>query len=215
MEMLPGRNLLTKWRTMSEDSKRNLVKQVAKYHAQLFRFQFSSIGNIFVNPANQVLSMEPPQHRVGDGTKQARQASQQRLPALGRLVSLVFFWGDRITQDVPRGPFINSEDWITGRLTLIITSQENILESSNDEDDIEDAQHAKDIGEILLKLLPSIISSNASTIEPTALFHDDLLMQNILVDVDGRSAVLSIGSMSRHYHYGELANYPHFLREET
>lgn len=186
MEMLPGRTLRTKWRKLSEDAKRDLVKQVAKYQAQLFCHKFTAIGNIFVNLGDQPVSKESPHSTSAADTKQVPQESQQLLPILGQLVSMIFFWGDRITQDVPRGPFTNSENWIRTRLTFVLIDQEIIIKTSDDEDDIEEAKDAKDIAERLLKLLPTVFPPNASAAESSVLVHDDLSMQNILVDSDGK-----------------------------
>jgi hypothetical protein len=134
---------------------------------------------LFVNPGARPMS------------KQAQQESQQLLPVLGQLVSVIFFWGDHITQNVPRGPFTESTDWIRAHLTFALTGQERIIKNSDDEAEIENAQDAKEIAERLLKLLPSIhqiFTSNKYYItpEPSILFDDDLSMQNILDDNDGK-----------------------------
>jgi len=186
MEMLPGETLRTRWRKLSKDAKRDLVKQVAKYQAQLFRYQFSAIGNIFVDSGAQLTSKESSQSTIAADTTEAQETSQQLLPSPGQLVSIVFFWGDHITQDVPRGPFTSSEYWVRARLALVLADQERIIKTSDDEDDIEEAEDAEEIAKRLLKLLPSIFSSNTDTLELSVLFHDDLSMQNILVDSDGR-----------------------------
>ncbi|KAF7864102.1 hypothetical protein EAF04_007067 [Stromatinia cepivora] len=195
MDMLPGRTLRAKWRNLSKNSKRDLVKQIAQYQSQIFRHKFSAIGNIFVIPVIQHGTKKSPQEEeAGEAEKsqmsadpgKALQDSQLSLPALGKVVSMIFFWGDHIAQDVPRGPFTKSEDWIRARLIFVLIDQENILKTSKDEDDIEDAQNAKDLVERLLKLLPSIFPANESTAEQCVLFHDDLSMQNILVDDDGK-----------------------------
>ncbi|KFY16929.1 hypothetical protein V492_01008 [Pseudogymnoascus sp. VKM F-4246] len=184
MEMLPGATLRTRWRKLSRDAKRDLVEQIAKYQAQLFCQQFPAIGNIFVNPGTQLMTKDSPHSTVAADTKQVQEENQQLLPTLGQLVSMI--WGDYITQDVPRGPFTNAEDWIRARLTLVLTEQERIIKTSDDEDDIEEAEDAKEIAERLLKLLPSIFPSNTNTPELSILFHDDLSMQNILCDDDGK-----------------------------
>lgn len=120
-------------------------------------------------------------------TKRVRGERQRVVPVLGQLVSMIFFWGDHISQDVPRGPFTNTSDWIRARLALVLTDQERILRASDDEDDIEEAEDAKEIAERLLKLLPTVFPpNNTSTPEPSILFHDDLSMQNILCNSDGK-----------------------------
>lgn len=85
-----------------------------------------------------------------------------------------------------RGPFTNAEDWTRARLTLVLSDQEKILQTPDDEDDIKEAEDAKDIAERLLKLLPSVFPSNSDRPERSMLFHDDLSMQNILCDGDGK-----------------------------
>ena len=184
MEMLPGGTLRTKWRKLSEEVKRELVKQVAKYQAQLFHHKFPAIGNNFISARDQPISKESPPSMVFH-TEQAPQELQQSLPVLGQLVSMVFFWGDHITQDVPRGPFTNSADWIRARLALVLADQERIIKTSDDEDDIEEAHDASALAGRLLTLLPSIFPPNTSTPEQSVLFHDDLSMQNVLIDDDG------------------------------
>lgn len=110
----------------------------------------------------------------------------QTLPNLGQIVSIIFFQGDNITQTVPRGPFARSEDWIRSRLILIIKDQEKIISTSNDEDEIEDAQRSKDSAERLLTLLPSIFPPESGNTEATIIFHDDFHQSNILVDDSGK-----------------------------
>ncbi|ESZ96404.1 hypothetical protein SBOR_3236 [Sclerotinia borealis F-4128] len=119
------------------------------------------------------------------GANGTPQDSQQMSLTLGQIVSMFFFWGDHITQDVPRGPFTNSKDWLCARLTLVIIDQERILKTTDDEDEIEDAQDAKILAERLLKLLPNVFPTTDSSPEQSVLFHDDLSSRNLLIDDDG------------------------------
>lgn len=105
MEMMPGKQLRSKWRTLPFSTKRQLVQQIAKYQSQLFRNKFVGIGNLFPRQEGQELSralLESGSATISpaafDGGKQDQ--------VLGRIVSLIFFWGDHINQDVPRGPFV-------------------------------------------------------------------------------------------------------------
>jgi hypothetical protein len=164
MEMMPGVTLRKRWRKMSWDAKENIVKCLVENHARLFEHRFYKIGNIF------------------DSEKQASSTSF----TLDRMVSLIFFWGDHLTHDVSRGPFTSSHDWLKVRLQLVLTDQQRILDSTCDEDEIEDAEAALDLAKRLLEILPTIFLPNVSTGEPTMLFHDDLSMQNIMVDDDGQ-----------------------------
>ncbi|KAF7904227.1 hypothetical protein EAF00_001561 [Botryotinia globosa] len=185
MAMLPGGNLRTKWRKLSQDSKQNLVKQIVRYQAQLFRHKFSTIGNIFATPESQLVKGSLSSNILLVSAKGTSQDLQQISLTPRQIVSMFFFWGDHITQDVPRGPFTNSKDWLCARLTLAITDQERILKTTDDEDEIEDAQNAKILAERLLKLLPSVFPTTNSIPEQSVPFHDDLTSRNILIDDDG------------------------------
>jgi hypothetical protein len=86
--------------------------------------------------------------------------------SIGLNVVLVGHWSyTRYTQS----HFTNSEDYIRARLTLLLTDQQMIMKSSDDEYDFEDK-----IVESLLKLLPGIFPSNTYNPELSVLFHDDL-----------------------------------------
>lgn len=135
--------------------------------AQLLKHKFQGIGNLFTR------------HDTSEQTQQ----NTSRSSPLGPIVSMIFFWGDHINQDVRRGPFTCSRDWIDSRLKLILADQEKILSTSEDEDDLEDAQMFKDLANRLLSIFPEVFSQPPTdNIETTVLFHDDLSMQNILVD---------------------------------
>ncbi|KAG4435592.1 hypothetical protein IFR05_008938 [Cadophora sp. M221] len=194
MEMLPGVSLRERWRFMSEDAKRGLVKSVAKYQTQLFDLRFSGIGNLFVDLKDshfldqlhtQTASDKDPMPASDLETEQKTSHTIAQLRPLGQMVSLAFFWGDRLQQDVPRGPFNSSEEWIRARLALVLADQEQIISAtSSDEDDIEEAEEVKLLANQLLGLIPHFFPSVEA--EESVLFHDDLSMQNILVDNDGK-----------------------------
>jgi hypothetical protein len=161
MEMMPGVPLSKRWRKMTWDTKKTIIRQLGQYQAQLFSNPFQKTGNLFplVN-GNQTFE-------------------------LGPLVSLVFFWGDHLTHSVARGPFKNSYEWLQARLEFVDTDQKRILSTSDDEDDIEDAEFAKDLAEELAQELPNVFPPQAEDDNYNILFHDDLSMQNIMVDEQG------------------------------
>lgn len=161
MEMMPGITLRKRWRKMSWEAKENLVRQLVHYQAQLHEKSFPRIGNLFPH--------------VGESTSLE----------LGPIVSLVFFWGDHLTHDVPRGPFETSHEWLQTRLRFALADQQRILDTSDDEDDIEDAQFAKELAEDVAHQLTNIFPPEAAS-QHNILFHDDLSMQNILVDETGK-----------------------------
>ncbi|KAI9833127.1 MAG: hypothetical protein M1826_000494 [Phylliscum demangeonii] len=81
------------------------------------------------------------------------------------------------------GPFKNSYTWFSARLALLQLEHERDLDSPDSgEGDREYASRALSIVQKLLKLLPSVFPPDQP--ESTFLFHDDLGMDNILVDED-------------------------------
>ena len=115
---------------------------------------------------------------------------------------------------MPRGPFTESVNWIRAHLTLVLNDQEKSIKSSDDKAEIEDAQHAKDMAERLLKLLPvsflptptlqSYLHSSTATFpcEISSL----MTMERLLASLTG--------SVSRLCHYGELVNPLDSFREK-
>ncbi|KAF2497474.1 kinase-like protein [Lophium mytilinum] len=171
MELVPGQPLRKKWRKLPMKAKEELIKQLARYQAKLFRRRFRGIGNIYSSSTQADIQglqrdVENPQF------------------TLGRIVSIIFFLGDHISHDVTRGPFRSSYEWMRMRLSMILTDQNRTLDTSEDEDDIEDAETAKESAERILEILPSVFPPD----EPVSsvLFHDDLSWQNILVDEAGK-----------------------------
>ena len=160
MEYMPGTVLERSWRKMSLSAKEDLAKKLAKFQSELFsdKLRFQSIGNLFEETAES--------YRIGS------------------IVSMTFFWGDRgAREDILRGPFPNSYEWLSARLNLVLEDQDKVLSNTDDEDEIEDAEAAKVLAERLLALLPGVF--NQYETESTILFHDDLHEKNILVDDSG------------------------------
>ncbi|KAK8133543.1 hypothetical protein PG984_005555 [Apiospora sp. TS-2023a] len=140
---------------------------------QLFENRFSKICNLYDKDG-----------RVEDNSGITRETSD--VADLGPMVSLIFLWGDHLSHDIDRGPFATSYEWLKARLQLVILDQERVRRESDDEDDIEDAEFAGALAEDLLKMLPDIFDPTTTEQQGTILFHDDLSMQNILVNDEGR-----------------------------
>ncbi|KAI9743459.1 MAG: hypothetical protein M1818_002771 [Claussenomyces sp. TS43310] len=179
MEMMPGAPLRSKWRRLPMSTKHNLVTCVTRYQAQIFRLKFSGIGNILSRQKGQETSRIPV-------IKAEVHENEPPEVVLDRIVSPIFFWGDHIFQDVPRGPFRNSYQWLHAQLTFILNDQERILKSSEDEDELEDAENTREIAQRLQVLLPRVFSNSQSVHEPSIIFHHDLSWQNMLVDDAGK-----------------------------
>jgi hypothetical protein len=123
--------------------------------------------------------------------------------------------GDRIRYDIPRGPFRSSHDWMNAELNIIILQQTAILEKAEDEDDRDDAADCQSVAQRLLNLLPKVFPATQEDFEGTALYHDDLHLNNILVDEKGRiSAILDWECVSALPHW-LATKMPKFLDGQT
>ncbi|KAK7419631.1 hypothetical protein QQX98_003222 [Neonectria punicea] len=167
MSKLPGEVWATHWKSLSYESKEHVVKSFCGFSTQIFRKQLRGIGNIH--------SMSPSAD-------------------VGRIVSMHFFWDDHIHQNVPRGPFRTTRDWIHAQLALsdndcqskIATYSAKTDMDSDDEDDLEDAERTLEIIKKLRPLVDQIFpNGDDSQYESSMLCHDDLSLHNILVDTDG------------------------------
>lgn len=178
MERMSGKPLSEHWRTLSFAAKERLVKSLALFAAQLFRKRLHQVGNLYRPDKHGDISTS-----VGASAHTASQTSF----VVGRIVSMQFFWADHISQDVPRGPFKSSQEWLSARLLFHQNDCERTLRTSDDEDDLEDAKKTSQIVRRLFSLLPSTFQPiSEGCTEPTALLHGDLSRENVLVDQDGK-----------------------------
>ncbi|CAG8098214.1 unnamed protein product [Penicillium olsonii] len=122
----------------------------------------------------------------------AQTQDSRQSPAVGRIVSMQFFWGSNLHRDVHRGPFGSSRDWITSRLSLSEKEWQSKLDNipaaelgRSDAADLDDATRTLKIIQKLQALLPSIFPPTSNTPEPSIMVHDDLSGQNILVSDTG------------------------------
>ncbi|KAF9768668.1 hypothetical protein IL306_013978 [Fusarium sp. DS 682] len=180
MEFMQGTSARKRWRTMSMEQKIALTKRFAVFQFELSGLEkqesaFTSIG-----------ALESPELDL-----QADSKASQAAVTPGRMVSHEFFMGDHLEYDIPRGPFRSTHDWLSAILAIIIRHQTLVLEKSEDEDDIEDAEDILPVAQSLLTLLPKVFPPDLSTSEPSALHHQDLNLDNILVNDRGEvTAVL-------------------------
>jgi aminoglycoside phosphotransferase len=163
MEFMPGNSAYKRWRTLTLSQKTALVQQMAELQAQIFRHEFSEIGTLVVSESED---------------------SQEVLS--GEVVSNMFFWGNHFDYDIARGPFRSSHDWLTAYLEFIVQDQMEALGEAEDEEDEEDAKFALALIHRLINLLPRIFLSRESLPEHTVIWHDDLSLNNILVNDEGK-----------------------------
>ncbi|KAF2866812.1 kinase-like domain-containing protein [Massariosphaeria phaeospora] len=171
-DRVSGETLETKWHDVSWMMKDILVRKVIDYLSKLFGDRFDHIGSLYAKKHLSYLSEE---HKpsVVDVDEQY---------CLGDVVSLPFFVGNHLTQNISRGPFKSSQHWLAARLQVLINDTEN-LPPDAEEYDIERATNIKPLALRLLALLPKVFPE---TDEEFVLHNHDLNTQNIIVDTDGK-----------------------------
>lgn len=172
MAKLPGKHLGDVWRIISYAAKEALVRRIAGIWAELFRRPMSGIGNIY-----------------------SASSKKEDPPKVGRIVSMQFFWGKHIHQDVPRGPFASSREWMLTRLALYEhechaslkrhEGEERDGMDSDDEDELESAERTLDIVTRLKPLVDRIFPVDQLGEEQSVLFHHDLSNHNVFIDDNG------------------------------
>ncbi|OCL02706.1 kinase-like protein [Glonium stellatum] len=188
MERIPGKPLRDQWDSMSWMAKELVIRRISVYIAQLFRQQFSAIGNIY----HSVISNDPT--FIGPDTPSIHQRHQREsiqcegyVPySISKIVSPQFFIGDHLRQYVPRGPFTSSQNWLAARLMFVKHDAQRVIRESEDEDDIQDSRASEILADRLSKVLPTIFLDDPERAESFALLHHDLSFQNILVDDNGK-----------------------------
>lgn len=198
MELMPGTTACRRWRTMSMEQKVALTTRVAEFEAQLSRrgdpdATFRNIGTLEVDLEDD-------------------NSGVPRTCVPGQMVSHDFFMGNHIHYDVPRGPFRSSHDWLRSALNLIVIDSKNLIEKAEDEDDRKDAEDQLRSVEKLLGLLPKVIPAEQDSPEVTAIYHDDLNLDNILVDDDGKITAVVDWECVSALPIWMAAKFPKFLR---
>ncbi|KAJ5356625.1 Aminoglycoside phosphotransferase [Penicillium concentricum] len=175
MTEVSGKPLADLWQCLSIAAKSDLVKKFAGFSISLWRNQLKGIGNIYplsVTADEKASTGEPaasgsPEHLMN------------AVPKTGQIVSLEFLWGSHTRQNVNRGPFLSSQEWMEARLAF----------AKNDCHDAEDELGAttRTLGliEKLETIFPRIFPRDKYVPELSVVFHDDLSQNNILVSKKG------------------------------
>ncbi|KAJ5518571.1 Aminoglycoside phosphotransferase [Penicillium expansum] len=145
-------------------------------------------------------------------------SSEATLPDVGRIVSMKFFWKSHIHQDVHRGPFRSSKDWITACLSFDENDCYSALDKhsggdldSDAEEEVENATRTLPIIDKLRSLLPLVLTTDDDDPEPSMIFHHDLSRHNILVDDSGELTGLLDWECVSAVPVWKACNYPTFL----
>ncbi|KAJ5476806.1 hypothetical protein N7475_002535 [Penicillium sp. IBT 31633x] len=207
MSKMPGRPFDEICTSVSFAMKSRLVRELAVNSACLFKNQLRGIGNIYggsrsttapkSSPSRELVNTElsnPAKARASADIPNVpgNGPSEVALPDVGRIVSMEFFWGSHIRQDIYRGPFRSSNDWITTRLMLSQSDCDSTLDKHSagdldrdDENEIEDATRTLQIVKRRQIIIPLVFPTDTDDLEPSIIFHDDLSKHNILVNDNG------------------------------
>lgn len=197
MELMPGTPVYRRWRTMSMEQKVALTNRIAEFEAQLAccgdpETTFRKVGTLEMD--------------LGD-----ENAGKPKTYVPGQMVSHDFFMGDHLHYDVPRGPFRSTHDWLRSALSLIVIDSTKVIEKAADEDDREDAENQLRSAEKLLGLLPKVFPAEQNSPEMTAIYHDDLNLNNILVDDQGKITAVVDWECVSALPFWMAAKFPEFL----
>ncbi|KXJ91821.1 phosphotransferase enzyme family-domain-containing protein [Microdochium bolleyi] len=211
-EFMPGEPAERVWWTMSRERKEALVRRLASYQAELARAAttqaFDTIGTLI----------------AVDCIKEFPARSWTPLKVrFDRLVAPEVFLGSRLKLKGPRGPYRSSQEWFTGTLSMIIQVQNNIIGQTTGDRKFDRlcAETTRTIAEKLLRVLPKVFPGHDlqtdthghNTAEQTYLHHDNLNLQNILLDEKGAvSGILNWEFVSA-LPLWTSARLPQFLRD--
>lgn len=178
MEYMLGTSADKRWRGMSMAQKTALVEKVAEYQAQILfprphERQFNTIGTL-------------------DSKDLTGWNHLKSTPYItpGQLVDYTFFWGDNYCRNVPRGPFRSSQEWLISLVSIVLQELSAKGREAEDEADRELTANTRLILCKLLYMVPKMFPEKRSAVS-TFLWHEDLSLENILVDHEGNiTAVL-------------------------
>ena len=176
MDRMPGVTLDKAWPGMPWPAKHQLVYSIVDVLSQMFsRTKSKGIGNVY---------HEADSRKLGDSHMLQLEMSSAYL--LGKVVSMGFFWDKRIVRDVPRGPFLTSQQWLRARLLLTQFDANAVVANSCDEGELEDAHFTLDLVSRLTDCMPRCFPSEVEDDGPLVccMHHDDLSWHDILVDPD-------------------------------
>ncbi|OCK88441.1 uncharacterized protein K441DRAFT_700596 [Cenococcum geophilum 1.58] len=179
------------------DCKGRASEKSAGYAAKLYRKKFGIIGNIYNSHETtgiaQAKALKPsPEEEIAVQSlamtrsctipHESLQTMERTEIVDGRIVAPEFFMGGPGSQDILKGHFKCSREWLVAKLNMVLNDCCRVCRESKEEDDLEEAELVQQVTLRLTKGLPKPFAENDKTHEPTVLFHDDLSARNILAD---------------------------------
>ncbi|KAJ5915830.1 hypothetical protein N7454_010971 [Penicillium verhagenii] len=110
-----------------------------------------------------------------------------------RLSPSIFLLGSHGRQNVPRGPFSCTKDWIDACLALYRNDYQQTIDKYAGREDLDgDTKRDIELAERMLKMIkdlehifPLVFPADAEVAEPSVVFHEDLSQYNIMLDDKG------------------------------
>ena len=187
MTKLPGVALQSLWESpaLVWEERVQLTKVLARYVKQLASFKFPLMGNLYP-------SSRPEFERIPWLKHLSFKIRFDSLPGnaefvVGPVVTIPFFYGNRVYLRNDHGPFETSSSYLSSLLHLHLasTTSRKIAASADDEYDDDDISELEDIiaaYESLLLAFPHLFPPDARNNETFSLYHDDMSSNSILID---------------------------------
>lgn len=200
LDNVEGKSLKDMWEVMEWDAKEKLVKKLAGYTAMMLQRRFDRIGSLMPDVERRIKEGvvceliredQVPVEKKGflaEILRSLRPEEEKPPYHVGQMVSKDFFWGERFAQDVPRGPFESSADWLSSRLRILETERIDFLMRSNDRAINAEVESALQSIRRLQRLVSKVFRSET---EETVLSLSHLTFENVFVDDAGALTCLT------------------------
>jgi hypothetical protein len=162
-----------------------IAKTLAGYVGQLASFKFPLMGGLY--PSRRIEFEKISWLKDPSSETRFIPLPDDAEFAQGPLVTIPFFYGDRVHLRDDRGPFEASSKYLSSLLNLHVasTTSRKVAASADDEydeDDISELEDAIAAYESLLSVLPTFFPPDTGDTETFSLYHDDMSSNNILID---------------------------------
>ncbi|KAF8468444.1 kinase-like domain-containing protein [Kalaharituber pfeilii] len=147
---------------VSWESRIRVVEEVAEAIGELWNLRFPSIGSLY---------------------------KKDEKYEVGRIMSMEYFWGERLTYNIDRGPFTSSYDWMMCRCNLMLAEAVRNFDNSETENSKEVASRTRSLIQGLIAILPTFFSRDMVD-EKFSLSHTDMSGSNVLLSPQGTLAAL-------------------------
>jgi aminoglycoside phosphotransferase (APT) family kinase protein len=187
MTKVPGVALKSLWDSpaLIWEERVQIAKTLAGYMKQLTRFEFPLMGSLY--PSSRPEFERIPWLKTSSSEIRFLPLPDDAEFVHGPVVTIPFFYGDRVHLRNDHGPFETSSKYMSSLLHLHIatTFSRKVAASADDDydkDDISELEDAIGAYESLLSVLPTLFPPDTGDTEVFSLYHDDISSNNILVD---------------------------------